>query len=193
MIYLYTMPSLFFNAPQINVPLIKGYFNKNQIKSKQFDLAINFFESCVNSTYLEKHLKKYYNQLPNDSKKMICKLDSYISDMKSTKINSKKIITANEMLTNYLKLLFANYGIRWNRRDLFFNVNISTIEDVLKLAYDKKNSIFDSVLKVKFEIKNNDIFYISIQYPFQLIYAIRFSKNIKKKILMLKSYLEGTI
>lgn len=48
MIYLYTLPGVAFNAPQISIPLIKGYLNENNISTKQIDLSIEFFEKCVN-------------------------------------------------------------------------------------------------------------------------------------------------
>ena len=41
MIYLYSLPSMSFNAPNIGVPLIKGCLELSNLETKQFDLFIN--------------------------------------------------------------------------------------------------------------------------------------------------------
>ena len=191
MIYLYAMPSFIFNSPQINIPLIKGYFNRNNINSKQIDLAFNFLVTCINSNYIQNNLKKFYNQLSEKNKNIIKNLDDYVLDLRTPDAESEKIIIANEKLMQYFNLLCSYYNIKWNRRDLVFNTNVSSISDVLKLAMDEKNKLFDPVLMVNFNIQDKDIFYMSVQYPFQLIYAIRFSKIIKSKNSKIKIILGG--
>lgn len=178
MIYLYTLPGVAFNAPQISIPLIKGYLNENNISTKQIDLSIEFFEKCVNSLYISRKLKNYYSTLHKDDRKIVDNIDKYISYLKSKKINTSKIIDANEKLLKYLNIYSNCFDIEWNRKGLSFSSKLSTIDDVLTFALSTKNKIFDSILKIP-KSKEKNIYYLSIQYPFQLPYAIRFAKKIK--------------
>ena len=179
MIYLYTLPGVAFNAPQFSVPLIKGYLKENDIETKQFDLSIDFFEKCVKSSYIKENLKKYYKGLSKRDKKTVDNIDRYITCLKDSNINTEKIITANEKMLNYLNILSSYYKIDWKRRGLNPQIDIKTIDDVIKYARNKDNIIFDDVLVTNSELKSNDICYLSIQYPFQLSYAIRFARKIK--------------
>lgn len=178
MIYLYTLPGVAFNAPQISIPLIKGYLKENNVSTMQIDLSIVFFEKCVNSSYFSKKLKKYYSKLNKDNKKIVDSIDKYINYLKSKKINTNKIIDANEKLLKYLNIYGNCYGVEWNRKGLGFSSKLSTIDDVLKFALSTNNKIFDCILKIP-KSKEKNIYYLSIQYPFQLPYAIRFAKKIK--------------
>lgn len=178
MIYLYTLPGVAFNAPNISVPLIKGYLEQNNILSNQKDLSIEFFKKCVNSSYINKKLPKNYISLSQEEKQIIKNIDKTISVFKTKKLNSKKIIKANADLLKYLNIYSNCFNINWTRKGLDFKVKMNTIDDVLDFAFKKNNDLFDSVLKIqKGEQKN--IYYLSIQFPFQLPYAIRFAKKIK--------------
>lgn len=178
MIYLYTLPGVAFNAPNISVPLIKGYLEQNNILSKQKDLSIEFFKKCVNSSYINKKLPKNYISLSQEEKQIIKNIDKTISIFKTKKVNSKKLIKANEELLKYLNIYSNCFNINWTRKGLDFKIKINTIDDVLEFAFKKNNDIFDSVLKTQKEEQKN-IHYLSIQFPFQLPYAIRFAKKIK--------------
>ncbi|MBE5820863.1 MAG: radical SAM protein [Clostridiales bacterium] len=178
MIYLYTLPGVAFNAPNISVPLIKGYLAQNNILSKQIDLSIEFFKKCVNSNYINKKMKNNYMMLDKKDKKIIKNIDKTISIFKTNKINSKKIIAANEDLLKYLNIYSNCFNINWTRKGLDFKLKINTIDDVLELAYKNKNNIFDNILIPPKEGQNS-IHYLSVQFPFQLPYAIRFAKKIK--------------
>ena len=167
MIYLYTLPVVAFNAPQFSVPLIKGYLKENNIKTKQFDLSIEFFDKCVKSSYIKEKMKKYYKELSKKDKEIVDNIDRYIFCLKDININTKKIITANEKILNYLNILSSYYKIDWKRRGLNPQIDIKTIDDVIKYASNKDNTIFDDVLVTNSELKSNDICYLSIQYPFQ--------------------------
>ena len=180
MIYLYTLPGVAFNAPNISVPLIKGYLEQNNILSKQTDLSIEFFKKCVNSSYISKKLQKQFMSLSKEEKQIIKNIDKTISIFKTNKINSKKIIDSNEDLLKYLNIYSNCFNINWTRKGLDFKIKINTIDEVLQLAFKKNNDIFDSVLKPIKEEQQN-IHYLSIQFPFQLPYAIRFAKKIKNK------------
>lgn len=178
MIYLYTLPGVAFNAPNISVPLIKGYLAQNNISSNQIDLSIEFFKKCVNSNYISKKLKQNYMLLNKNNKQIIKNIDKTISILKTNKINSKKIIDANEDLLKYLNIYSNCFNINWTRKGLDFKIKINTIDDVLELAFKTNNDIFDSVL-IPLKEEQQNIHYLSIQFPFQLPYAIRFAKKIK--------------
>lgn len=180
MIYLYTLPGVAFNAPQFSVPLIKGYLKENKIESKQIDLSIKFFEKCVNSNYIKSKFNDYYLSLSNSDKKIVDDIDKYVGYLKSPKINTNKIIKSNEKLLNYLNIYSNYYNINWNRRGIEFNIKLSTIDEVLGFALDKENKIFDIALKTHHKASDNDIHYLSVQFPFQIPYAIRFAKKIKR-------------
>ena len=92
MIYLYTLPSMAFNAPNINIPLIKGYLNNNDIKSMQIDLSISFLDKCVNSFYIRNELKSYYLNLSDKEKKIVDEIDKTIDCLKSQNIDTYTII-----------------------------------------------------------------------------------------------------
>ena len=160
MIYLYTLPGVAFNAPQFSVPLIKGYLKENNIDTKQFDLSIDFFEKCVKSSYIKENLKKYYKGLSKRDKKTVDNIDRYITCLKDSNINTEKIITANEKLLTYLNILSSYYKIDWNRRGLNPQIDIKTIDDVIKYANNKDNTIFDDSLVINSELKKNDICYL---------------------------------
>ena len=180
MIYLYTLPGVAFNAPQFSIPLIKGYLKTNKIESKQIDLSIKFFEKCVNSNYIKSKFNDYYFNLSNSDKKVVDDIDKYIDYLKCSQINTNKIIKSNEKLLNYLNIYSNYYNINWNRKGIEFNIKLSTIDEVLNFALDKENKIFDIVLKTNYKLLDNDVHYLSIQFPFQLPYAIRFAKKIKR-------------
>ena len=118
MIYLYTLPGVSFNAPQLTVPLVKGYLQENNIKSKQIDLSINFFEKCVNSHYIKTNLKKYYKSLSKKDKNIVDEIDKSIFYLKDKKINTQRIIKANERLLKYLDIFSNCYDISWDRKGL---------------------------------------------------------------------------
>lgn len=180
MIYLYTLPGVAFNAPQFSIPLIKGYLKTNKIESKQIDLSIKFFEKCVNSNYIKRKFNDYYFNLSNSDKKVVDDIDKYIDYLKCSQINTNKIIKSNEKLLNYLNIYSNYYNINWNRKGIEFNIKLSTIDEVLNFALDKENKIFDIVLKTNYKLLDNDVHYLSIQFPFQLPYAIRIAKKIKR-------------
>ncbi len=179
MIYLYTLPGTAFNAPQISVPLIKGYLRENNLQTKQFDLSAKFLDKCIKKNYIKKLNKSYYNNLSFEEKNIVDNIDKILSEMKNKKINSNKVIRANEDFSNYLKILGNYYSIKWERRGILFSKKLSTIDDVINFANDKNNKLFDDVLVIDYTLNDNDIIYLSLQYPFQLNYAIRFSKYLK--------------
>ena len=178
MIYLYTLPGSAFNSPQANNCLINGYLRNNGLNIKHVDLSIKFLEKCLNSNYIKKNLKKLYDSLDKKERTLIDNIENTISTMKSKKINTPKIIKANDDFLNVLKIYGNHYNVTWTRRGLAFNFKINTVDDLLNIAYT--NKLFDEILK-KEKFKEIDIIYLSIQYPFQIPYAIRFSKIIKDK------------
>ena len=179
MIYLYTLPGVAFNIPNISVSLIKGYLGNNGISNKQIDLSISFLDKCVNSFYIRNVLKNYYINLSSEEKKIVDGIDKTIDCLKKNNIDTDAIIKSNVNFLEYLNIYSRYYDIVWDRSGLCFNFQIKKIDDVLKFAYDTHNSIFDCIFDIPKPLEN-DIYYISIQYPFQFPYAIRFAKIIKK-------------
>lgn len=190
MIYLYTLPGVGFNNPHISTLLIKGYLNENNISSKQVDLSNEFLKKCINSHYISNKFKDYYNSLNKDNKYVIKNIDKTVNILKSSKANTTEITTANEELLKYLNIYANCFYINWTHRGLDFNLKISTIDDVIKFSKSKNNKIFDCVFQ-PLELKDNDIHYLSIQFPFQLPYALRFAKKIKNKSSQSKVILGG--
>lgn len=181
MIYLYTLPGTALNCPQLNIPLLKGYLKNRGIKSIQSDLSAIFIEKSFNKNYIKKLDLKYYNSLNESEKNIINNIENSIKELKSKYVDTQKIISANYEVLQYLNIFGNFYNIKWGRRGIDFSKKISTIDDVIELAFDKNNSLFDHVLLSKYNLKDGDIVYLSIQYPFQLNYAIRFSKYLKSQ------------
>lgn len=181
MIYLYSLPSMSFNAPNIGVPLIKGYLELSNLETKQFDLSLDFLQKCISTKYFKTNFKKYYINLSGADKKIIDDIDNNLKIMKSSKIDTNKIILANEKVEKYLSLFSGYYSFSWKRRDLYFDRKINTVEELLEFSFDKTNKIFDDIFNIDYIISDKDIFYISVQYPYQLPYAIRLSNIIKHK------------
>ena len=181
MIYLYTLPGTAFNSPQISIPLLKGYLKNSGITSKQYDLSAIFLEKCFTKNYIKKLSLKYYNSLNENEKNIIENIENSIKELKYKYIDTSKIVSANYKVLQYLNILGNFYNIKWGRRGIDFSKKISTIDDVIELAFDKNNSLFDRVLENEQDLKDEDIIYLSIQYPFQLNYAIRFSKFLKSQ------------
>lgn len=179
MIYLYTLPGVGFNAPHISVPLIKGYLNENNISSKQIDLSNRFFKKCINSHYISNKFNDYYNSLSKENKQIIKNINKTIGTLKTSKVNTNKIIKSNEEFLKYLNIYANCFNINWTRRGLDFNLKLSTIDDVINFSNSKNNKIFDCIFQIH-ETDKNDIHYLSVQFPFQLPYALRFAKKIKK-------------
>ena len=190
MINLYTLPGLAFNSPSLSVPLIKGYLKENNITTKQYDLTQKFFEKCVNSNYIKKHKSKYYNSLKLDEKSIIYNIDKSIQYMKSRRINTDKIIDSNEIILEYLKIYGNCYNIIWNKKGLSFNTQLDTIDKVIDYSLKTDNIIFDDLYDIK-NLSDGDIVYMSIQQPFQLVFALRFSKKIKEKSNKIKVIFGG--
>ena len=190
MINLYTLPGLAFNSPSLSVPLIKGYLKENNITTKQYDLTQKFFERCVNSNYLKKHKSKYYNSLKLDEKSIIDNIDKSIQYMKSRRINTDKIIDSNEIILEYLKIYGNCYNIIWNKKGLSFNTQLDTIDKVIDYSLKMNSIIFDDLYDIK-NLSDGDIVYMSIQQPFQLVFALRFSKKIKEKSNKIKVIFGG--
>lgn len=181
MIYLYTLPGTAFNCPQISIPLLKGYLKNSGITSKQYDLSAIFLEKCFTKNYIKKLSLKYYNSLNENEKNIIENIENSIKELKCKYIDTSKIVSANYKVLQYLNILGNFYNIKWGRRGIDFSKKISTIDDVIELAFDKNNSLFDRVLENEQDLKDGDIIYLSIQYPFQINYAIRFSKYLKSQ------------
>ena len=190
MINLYTLPGLAFNSPSLSVPLIKGYLKETNITTKQYDLTQKFFERCVNSNYIKKHKSKYYNSLKIDEKSIIDNIDRSIQYMKSRRINTEKIIDSNEMILEYLKIYGNCYNIIWNKKGLSFNTQLDTIDKVIDYSLKMNSIIFDDLYDIK-NLSDGDIVYMSIQQPFQLVFALRFSKKIKEKSNKIKVIFGG--
>ena len=191
MIYLYTLPGTLLNSPQISVPLLKGYLKKSGFEAKQYDLSSKFLEKCFNKNYVKKLDIKYYNSLNQNEKNIIDNIDNSVKELKNKHIDTIKIVAANYQIRQYLNILGNYYNIKWERREIIFLKKFSTIDDVLNLAFDKNNSLFDCVFNTKSVFKDDDIIYLSIQYPFQLNYAIRFSSYLKKKNKKIKIIFGG--
>lgn len=179
MIYLYTMPGVAFNAPQFNVSLIKGYLKENNIETKQIDLSITFFENCINSFYIKKELNDYYLTLSSKDRKIVDEIDVDIDNLKNPQFDTDIILNSNEKLLAYLNIYSKYYDVGWNRKGLNFNTKILTIDELLKFAFDENNKIFDLIF-TPCTSSINDICYLSLQFPFQLPYALRFARKIKK-------------
>lgn len=191
MIYLYTLPGTAFNCPQVNIPLLKGYLKNSGIKSKQYDLSAIFLEKCFNKNYIKKLNLKYYNSLNKSEKNIVENIENSIKELKCKYIDTSKIILANFEVLQYMNILGSFYNIKWGRRGINFPEKISTVDDMIKLAFDNNNSLFDKVLMNQDDLNDNDIIYLSIQYPFQLNYAIRFSKYLKNQNAKIKIIFGG--
>lgn len=191
MIYLYTLPGINFNSPQINVPLLKGYLNASGLNSKQIDLSLKFLKVCFSNDYIRKIKPNYYKILNKNDRKVIDNIEFSIKQFHNKNIDTSKIIFANNQILQYLNIIGRIYNIKIGRRGIEFPTKISTIDDVIELAIDENNSLFDEVLKNEHYLKNDDIIYLSVQLPFQLNYAIRFSKYLKKKNNNIKIILGG--
>ena len=191
MIYLYTLPGTAFNCPQVNIPLLKGYLKNSGIKSKQYDLSAIFLEKCFNKNYIKKLNLKYYNSLNKSEKNIIENIENSIKELKCKYIDTSKIILANFEVLQYMNILGSFYNIKWGRRGINFPEKISTVDDMIKLAFDNNNSLFDKVLMNQHDLNDDDIIYLSIQYPFQLNYAIRFSKYLKNQNAKIKIIFGG--
>lgn len=190
MIKLCVLPGVVFNMPHFNTALVKGYLEENNITCKQIDLSIEFFAKCINSTYIKEKHPKYYSKLSKNDKKIVDQIDDAIYQLKTKKINTDDIITANDTLQKFLNIYSSYYNINWSRRGLNFSLKINTIDELLELSYNEKNKIFDCILNTN-NLKENDIFYFFIQYPFQLPYAIRYAKKIKEVNSKVKIILGG--
>lgn len=177
MINLYTLPGVGFNAPSHYIPLINGYLNNRKIETIQIDLSINFLNKNITTNYFRKDLK-YYNSLPKSKKELISKISIIKNDMQSNIIDTEKILNANKQFLEILNLYANKYNINWTRKGLEFGNSLSTIDEVINYSLRKENNIFDNIL-IEEARKEQSIVYMSVQYPFQLIYAIRFSKLIK--------------
>ena len=124
MIYLYALPSTAFNIPQLGIPLLNGYLRKSSIITKQVDLSMIFFKNCFKKDYIKKTDINYYNSLDSDKKIIVNNIESYIKIMKDKKIDTFKIIKANEGFLNYLEIIGKYYNIEWGRRGLNFSKKI---------------------------------------------------------------------
>ena len=181
MIYLYTLPGTAFNCPQISIPLLKGYLKNSGITSKQYDLSATFLEKCFTKNYIKRLSLKYYNSLNENEKDIIENIENSIKELKCKYVDTSKIVSANYQVLQYLNIIGNFYNVKWKRRGIDFSKKISTIDDVIELAFDKNNSLFDRALVNEQDLRDGDIIYLSIQYPFQLNYAIRFSKYLKSQ------------
>ncbi|MDD3453648.1 MAG: radical SAM protein [Bacilli bacterium] len=181
MVYLYTLPGTAFNAPQINVPLLKGYLNKCGIESIQYDLSERFLETCFKTDYIKRVNHKYYKSLSESEKNTVDTIEKAIKDLKNKSINTEKIISANSKIIEYLDIIGNLYNIKWGKRGIDFKNKICTIDDVINFSYSEDNSLFDEILYNEHDLKNGDIIYLSVQFPFQLNYAIRFSRYLKNQ------------
>lgn len=177
MIKLYTLPGVAFNAPHLSVPLIKGYLKENNVETKQIDLAARFLKECINSSYIKNNDKKYYDNLDDNDKEIINTIETTISYLKDKKIDSYKIMDSNDKFIKYLNLYSNMYDVDWTRRGLQFKDRILSVDDVLSFAFKEENKLFDVVLES--EKYNRGIYYLSVQFPFQLPYAIRMARLIK--------------
>lgn len=191
MIYLYTLPGTAFNSPQISVPLLKGYLNNSGLESKQFDLSSEFLKISFSKDYIKKINLNYYKSLNKNERTVVDNIENSIKQLQNKNINTSEIIFANAQVLQYLDIIGKLYDIKWGRRGIEFSKKISTIDDVIELAIDEDNSLFDKVLKNNHSLENNDIIYLSVQFPFQLNYAIRFSKYLKKQNNNIKIILGG--
>ncbi len=191
MIYLYTLPGTAFNMPQISVPLLKGYLKECKIKSKQYDLTSRFLEICFKNKYIKEMCLQYYHSLNKNEKNIVDNIEKTVKQMQDKSIDTLKIVEANEQIYKYLEIIGRHYGIKWERRGIDFSKKILKVDDVIELAYSEENSIFDKVLKNNHNLNDNDIIYLSVQYPFQLCYAIRFSMYLKSKNSSIKIILGG--
>ena len=167
MIYLYTLPGTAFNMPQISVPLLKGYLKECKIKSKQYDLTSRFLEICFKNKYIKEMCLQYYHSLNKNEKNIVDNIEKTVKQMQDKSIDTLKIVEANEQIYKYLEIIGRHYGIKWERRGIDFSKKILKVDDVIELAYSEENSIFDKVLKNNHNLNDNDIIYLSGQYPFQ--------------------------
>ncbi len=191
MIYLYTLPGTAFNMPQLSVPLLKGYLKECKIKSKQYDLSSRFLEYCFKKEYIKEISLQYYLSLSESDKNIVDNIEKAVKQMQTKLIDTDKIVSANEQIQKYLEILSKYYNIKWGRRGIDFSKKILTVDDTIELAFDEKNTIFDKVLENTHKLNDGDIIYLSIQYPFQLNYALRFSKHLKSKSNNIKIILGG--
>ena len=98
------------------------------------------------------------------------------NNIKNEQIDTDAIAEANELFLKYLNLFGKYYNITWNRDGLDFGIQIKSIDELLMFAFSECNNMYDCLFDISKNLKGS-IYYVSIQYPFQLPYAIRFAKN----------------
>ena len=156
MIYLYTLPGINFNYPDIKNILYSTYLRQNKIKYKYFD----YTDYLLNNIFINKNFSEDIDTIKENIKN---------SNMDLLKANNSFIKAIN----NYLD----KFGIIYTGRGFNYKYRITNISDFLKVG-EKIEDFID--LFVIDQYNDGDIIFMNVSYGFQVPIAIALSKRIKK-------------
>lgn len=191
MIRLYTLPGLAFNMPHMSSCLTAGYLLRKKIDVAHIDLSIKFLDSCLNANYIKTNLISRYLKLSHDEKEILNGIETSINIMKSRNESTEKILNANMNFGKALNVFASLYNLKWHINGMGFNYKVTTVDDLLELSFYEENSIFDYIFSKELSNSIEDIIILSIKYPYQMPFALRFSKLLKEKNKKIKIILTG--
>lgn len=183
MINLISLPVANFNMPQIENCIIKNLLKEHQIDSHHFDLTQSFLNSCLTSKYIKKHYIKNSKKINQSDKVAINNIDTTIKKLKNKQQIPENLLDLNMSFQHVLNFIARENSFKWTSRNLYFKNQITSIEELLQFSILKETNVFDTAFESNFESFNdNDVFYFSIKYAYQMPFAIRFSREIKNRI-----------
>ena len=161
MIYLYTLPGINFNYPDIRNILYKTYLQENKIKYKFNDYTLYFLNKIL--------INKNFTSLNID-------IEQIKKDIKS---KDKSLLDANCRFMNAINLYLQKFGLSFsNNRGFNYLNSIITMDDLILTS-----DLISNFMKL-FPIdnyNNNDIIFFNVTYGFQVPMAICISKRIKNQ------------
>lgn len=160
MIYLYTLPGINFNYPEIKNILYSSYLKENGIEYKNID----YTTFLLNNVLTNKNFKK-----------INIDIDSIKQDIKNPK---KDLLKVNEKFLKSTNKFLIQFGLNINNHGFYYNNPIKDINDLIKTSNNIKKFINLFPLD---EYKSKDIIFINVSYGFQIPMAINLSDRIKNQ------------
>lgn len=180
MINLISLPASNFNMPQLENCVMKNILNAFNICSTHYDLTLLFLQKCINKKYLTEKYSKY---LQNCDKNTIEDINN-INDTKKILTDKTKIphniFKLNTSFCNVLKFISNIHNLEWSARNITPKKQLGTVDELI--SYSLNNfTLFDDIFLLQLNsFKNNDSFYLSIRYAYQIPFAIKLANLIKK-------------
>ena len=191
MVRLVTLPGVGLDCPDINMPILKGFLEKHQIKARHTDLNIEAFYAKLS----RQALSNVYGSDPKKNQKIdrvLCAI-SIVNGSSESTYETYRI--AGDVIRKAMVECAKPYGLVWDTKGIRYNLVLHSETIVTESLTNRMFQFFDETFDtfVKSITEEDQYVVLSVNCEAQYPFAIHLAKKIKArrdpKIFVVGTYL----